>query len=185
MKRNLKAVVVFYFTLISICFITGVSYCYSSVDNNLLGIDLIDSFKLISFNNLLVEVGIISISFLLSSIFIGNIIFIILIVVKSFSTGFIICSFVKVYSLSGLFVGLIYFLLFLLIHVLLFILMVYMFNMTSICFKCFFQKNDFLIDSTFILFKRIIIIFICYVFYNFVLFFTQDFILNFFRVLLV
>lgn len=183
MKHNLKVVTVFYLTLLSICILIGVVYSANVIDANVIGTDLLSSFKIINISSLLIEVGVITISFLLSFLIIGEIIFIIFFSSKAFSLGFIFYSFIKIYGIKGFLISISYFIIHLFIFFLLFIMMLSLFKYLKIgffrVFKSEFNNNVFVKNT-----KRVILIFLLYIMYNGILYLFQNFIVDFFSYLI-
>lgn len=184
MKKNLKAVFLFYITLLFICFLIGYMYGFNNVFKINLGNDLIYSFKFVDFYNILLEVAIISISFLLSFIFIGNVLFILYLSFKFFSTGYITQAFISCYGLIGVFFSLIYFLIFLIFYILLFILFVYIIQLSKFFLNSFIFKREFNQKNFLNLIYRISTIFVFFITYNFLIYFFQKYLINFFILLL-
>lgn len=180
MKKNLRYVVLFYLTLLSVCIFIGVLYAFEQIDLNLIGSDLINSFSIISINNFLFEVGVLSISFLLSAFFIGNLIFIVYLSFKSFSLGFILSSFIKVYGFKGALVSLIYLFIQIFQFIILFILLVYLIKISITSFKSLILRKPVDASNVLRIIKKISIIFIIFVVYNLLLYLLSNFILNLF-----
>lgn len=184
MTNHIKLVTVFYLTLLSIAVTTGILYASKVIDLSIVGTDLIDSFKIISLDNILLEVGIISISFLLSRILIGFIIYLSFSLFKSFTLGFVIYTFIKVYGFKGALISSIYFLLYLIIFILLFSLMFQILKISKYTINKIVFKSNY--DSNYLnkIIKKVTIIFSIYILYSTLLYLLNDFLLNIFKVLI-
>lgn len=183
MKKNLKLVVVFYITLLTFSLSLGIIYAFDILDPGLVGTDFLETFKIISINNLLIEVGVISISFLLSFIFVGDLVYFIYFLIKSFTVGFTICSFIKIYSFNGMLISLIYFILFLFIFLILFFLMYELIKLSKMFFTIIFFKTEININLFIKSIKKIIFIFMTFTIYNTLLYFIQTPIINLFKII--
>lgn len=183
MKNNMKLVTVFYITLLAFSLSVGIIYAFEVLDASLVGTDFFETFRFISINNLLIEVGVLAISFLLSFILIGELIFLIYFLFKSFSFGFMLCTFIKLYSFKGILLSLIYFI------SQMFIFFIYFFFLTEL-FKIFKRFINYVVlkkdINTIIIFKsikKLILLFSLFIIYNVFLYFLQSPIINLYKII--
>lgn len=183
MKNNLKLVVVFYITLLAFSLVVGVIYAYESLDITLIGNDFLETFKIISISNLLVEVGVVAISFLLSFILVGEVFFFLYFLIKSFTLGFLLCTFIELYAFKGILISLIYLLIHVFIFFLLFLLMRDLFKLFKVFVNVVILKKDVNSIKFVSVIKRILLTFIVFIIYNLCLYFLQFPILNLFKII--
>lgn len=181
MNNSLKMIAVFFLTLFALCFFTGVIYTSSFVESEYLGPDLINSFKIINLNSLILEVAVISISFLLSFFLIGVLLFIAFVGLKAFSLGLITYSFISTYGFSGMIISVIHLLLNIVLILLLFMIFFHLLKLLKLFVnKNFLKKTN---DSTYIikLIKKCFYIFTFYLSYNIILYLSNDLLIEIYK----
>ncbi len=174
-----RSYIVFFLSLFIISVICGVIYARLNIDISLVDKNFIENINLVNLESVLISIGIISLSILFSFFGIGIIMFLFYICYEWFITGFIITIFVSNYSFKGLFVGILFYL----IYKAVLILFIYLF--TILLSKNFKQilgkliiKKDININLFLKNIKKIIIIFIIFILINLLLLLFNSFFSN-------
>ena len=180
-KNYFKLAVVFYTTLFALCFVIGIIYGNLYLDISLIEKDLLESFKIVSIHNLLLEVGIIAISFLLVKFIIGKLVFLMFFSFKSFSIGFIIYTFIKVYKGSIIPFISVYVIINILLYLILYVMYYTLIKLLYVyVYRKYIKKERLLKEDILVLFKRGYNLLLIYFIYNVFIYFIESNIIGFF-----
>ncbi len=178
-KNNMKYYFIFTSILFIICFTTGFIYQNNVIDVNEFKDSFLNSLNLISIDNFLFELSILTLIMFLSPIlvgFVGNIFYF---SYQAFISGFIVSSFYSIYNFKGLLAGTIFIISSkIILLIILFLMGIYTFNIFKLCINKILYKKNYTINYFNKYVKRYIIIIIIYLICNIILYFTDKHIIN-------
>lgn len=170
-----RSYVVFFTTLFILTIIIGCMYANIHYDQIAIDSTFIQNFNIFDVNKFLIEVGILTISFILSSITIGVMTSLLYTLFKAFSLGIIISTLTNTYKFKGIIISIIYILVNL-INIFAYVLLTYYIARLSMyILKKIFKKENININTIRYL-KKIATVFTIYLVYNIALMALEPFI---------